>query len=203
MLKHVSLCVTNPYKLQSLLITLMHSMWVHQVWRREEEEGRKTLPISHNQNPTGTLTPSFPSVWYVHTCCTHTNLTSRKATTHISKTNILLIQHTKFWENNAVFCIALWTGNFSGAVSTLLLIDPTLEAHLMNPTVRTSTATGLYPWSISVVIFRCKANPACSKQIIKLVLKCNLQFYFSLVGAEKNNLFFFLTLWSTIYICNW
>jgi len=67
---------------------------------------------------------------------------------------------TKLWKDDEIFCVALWAQNLRGAVAALLLVNPSLQAHLMNPPVRSTTTTRPHPQSVAVVLFRRKANPA-------------------------------------------
>jgi len=68
---------------------------------------------------------------------------------------------TKLWKDDKVLGVALWTQDFSGAVSSLFFIDPALQAHLMYPAVCTAAPARSYPQCIAVVFLRRKANPTC------------------------------------------
>ena len=69
-------------------------------------------------------------------------------------------RRTKLREDNEIFGVALWTQHLSGTVTTLLLIDPSLQTGLMDPTIRSATPARPYPQCIAVVFLRRKANPA-------------------------------------------
>jgi len=58
---------------------------------------------------------------------------------------------TELRKDNEILCVALWTQDFCSAVTTLFLIDPSLQAHLMDPTVCSAASTWPYPQCIAVI----------------------------------------------------
>ena len=67
---------------------------------------------------------------------------------------------TKLWKNDPVFRVALRTGYFGHAVSALLLVNPPLQTHLMDPSIGAAATAWPDPGRISIILLRSKADPA-------------------------------------------
>ena len=70
-------------------------------------------------------------------------------------------KRTKFWKDDEVLRVALWTQDLRCAVTALFFIDPPLQAHLMHPPVRSAAPTRSYPQCVAVILLRREANPTC------------------------------------------
>ena len=76
-----------------------------------------------------------------------------------SRRRVSYTKLTKLWEDDEIFRVALRTQHLRGAVTALFLVDPALQAHLMNPTIGSAAPTWPYPQCIAVVFLRRKADP--------------------------------------------
>lgn len=70
---------------------------------------------------------------------------------------------TEFWKHYEVFGIALRAGNTCCAVTPLLLVNPSLQAGLVNPFSGATAATWTHPFCCAVILICGEAHPTAPK----------------------------------------